>query len=36
MDRPENVVPVFAAAFKRYPRVSDGDTEFGLPPVDED
>jgi carbonic anhydrase len=31
MDRPETVVPVFSAAFKRYPRVADGgDTEFGV------
>jgi carbonic anhydrase len=31
MDRPENVVPVFAAAFKRYPRVAGGDSDFGAP-----
>jgi carbonic anhydrase len=27
MDRPDNVVPVFSSAFKRYPRVSDGGDE---------
>jgi carbonic anhydrase len=30
MDRPDNVVPVFSAAFKRYPRMAGGDTEFGV------
>ena len=33
MDRKESVVDVFAAALKRYPRVTgnDGDTVFGAP-----
>jgi len=30
MDRPETVVSVFSAAFKRYPRMPDIDTEFGV------
>ena len=29
MDRPDTVVQVFGDAIKRYPRVADGDTEFG-------
>ena len=30
MDRSDNVVPMFSAAFKRYPRMAGSDTEFGV------